>query len=68
MPENIMYCTFCKEDVSAKSGFNVFVFLLLFCLVVGPGLLYACIHLIGPKNKCSNCGATCITRDFDDIS
>lgn len=60
-----MYCTVCEEDVSAKSGFNVFVFLLLFCIAVASGLLYACFHLIGPKNKCSNCGATCKSRDYE---
>ena len=63
MAEDIKYCTVCEEEVPAKNGFNILIFLLLFCIAVVPGLFYAGFYMIKPRDKCSKCGNTFVSSD-----
>ncbi|MFX1312295.1 MAG: hypothetical protein ACFFHD_06750 [Promethearchaeota archaeon] len=61
MSLSVMYCPYCKMNVSTKKeDFKIGLAILLAIFTAGFGLLiYVAIYLDKPQNRCTNCNHVC---------
>ncbi len=66
MSMSVMYCPYCKMNVSTKKeDFRIGLAILLAIFTGGLGLLiYVAIYLDKPQNRCTNCNHVCEPRQM----